>query len=65
MDTPVISAYELEHYYKRGQSKVSNVSHLTVPLFQVNPGAHVNNATPAEAIAESSESGSDAESKIP
>ena len=65
VDTPIISAYELDHYYKRGPSKLSNATALSVPMpFQVNPG--VNNAAATGGGGDtSSESESEAGSKIP
>ena len=62
VDTPIISAYELDHYYKRGPSKLSNATALSVPMpFQVNPGASAAGGGGDS----SSETESEAGSKIP
>ena len=65
VDTPIISAYELEHYYKRTLSKLSTISHgLPVHMaFQANPAA--SNANAARGGDTSSETESEAGSKIP
>ena len=65
VDTPIISAYELEHYYKRTLGKHSTISHgLPVHMaFQANPAA--SNANAAGGGDTSSETESEAGSKIP
>ena len=68
VDTPIISAYELEHYYKRTQKDkrtLSTISHgLPVHMaFQANPAA--SNANAAGGGETSSETESEAGSKIP
>jgi len=65
VDTPIISAYELEHYYKRTLGKLSTISHgLPVHMaFQANPAA--SNANAAGGGNTSSETESEAGSKIP
>ena len=61
MDTPVISAYELEHYYKRTQRQLST---MTSPMpFHVNP-VNATNANTAGEGDTSSETESEARSKI-